>query len=527
MTCSRVYSTVLYEIWPFMQEDTRGQQKAHATNLTIHRSGEGVGNIDQKFCQARRMSASYLSAVEARSRDLIPPSSAQSVSTLLGDKQHFRKTLVRHMVSAITEHFPGRPFEELMLLEFGSGAGFFAKSYSEIFGGASLPNLVQTDASPRDVGVAQLDVANITSSSSVLAGRSFDAAFSVDFLSCLPFGAGLDDDEVDVLSRIDAGLAGAVKPGGAYFDFMACMPNSQFVLRFIPHYCHAHPGRFICIHDPGQACSTLSTAAAGDEAEPRQREGKEEEEEEEEEEEQRQQRQHRPQNEDRHRDGHDDDHNNGSDLLFVTFEADLLRPKRAEMEALGSNDHLLRVPGIEASLSHEELCRRLRLKRRRTAKKEMKAEAFRRKVLAHLFRDLDTGGCPDNWELLSYVAVDPAHFSEVFDATDDRLVPTFMDTFHKAVGFLREAFASPRGAAALQANRSYEELPLIEAFKATIKEHLKHHVVEFTEADVVGEPGGAYGRYEQRYHYARVSGRGQPSGDGSCRCLVTKVTAIR
>ena len=152
-----------------MQEDTRGQQKAHATNLTIHRSGEGVGNIDQKFCQARRMSASYLSAVEARSRDLIPPSSAQSVSTLLGDKQHFRKTLVRHMVSAITEHFPGRPFEELMLLEFGSGAGFFAKSYSEIFGGASLPNLVQTDASPRDVGVAQLDVANITSSSSVLA----------------------------------------------------------------------------------------------------------------------------------------------------------------------------------------------------------------------------------------------------------------------------------------------------------------------------------------------------------------------
>ena len=39
--------------------------------------------------------------------------------------------------------------------------------------------------------------------------------------------------------------------------------------------------------------------------------------------------------------------------------------------------------------------------------------AFARKVLRFIFRDINTGGCPDNWELLSYVAIDPAHFTEV------------------------------------------------------------------------------------------------------------------
>ena len=80
--------------------------------------------------------------------------------------------------------------------------------------------------------------------------RAFDAVVSVDFLSCLAFGAGLDPDEpddADALGQLDHGLCGVLRPGGHYYDFMAVAPNSQFILRFVPDYCSAHPGRFICV----------------------------------------------------------------------------------------------------------------------------------------------------------------------------------------------------------------------------------------------------------------------------------------
>ena len=83
------------------------------------------------------------------------------------------------------------------------------------------------------------------------------------------------------------------------------------------------------------------------------------------------------------------------------------------------------------------------------------------------------------------------------------------------MSFLRAAL---RGHAGPQ---SYEELTLLDAFKATVVAHLTNYRVEFSEADLVGERDGSY---RQRYHHARVSGLGAPHGDGSCRCLVTKAT---
>ena len=43
------------------------------------------------------------------------------------------------------------------------------------------------------------------------------------------------------------------------------------------------------------------------------------------------------------------------------------------------------------------------------------AAAFSQKVLEFVFRDINEGGCPSNWELMSYVFVDPNHFDEVFE----------------------------------------------------------------------------------------------------------------
>ena len=52
-------------------------------------------------------------------------------------------------------------------------------------------------------------------------------------------------------------------------------------------------------------------------------------------------------------------------------------------------------------------------------------------VLDFLFRDVNEGGSPDNWELLAYVAVDNAHFGEVFEDDEDAaFLPLFKQTYN-------------------------------------------------------------------------------------------------
>ena len=136
-------------------------------------------------------------------------------NSLLGDKTYIRKTLVRHIVASIMADISdGRSFEDLDILELGAGAGFFALSYAEVYGG-SLANLVQTDADPQRAEVLALDVSELSSLppddlAARLGGRrDFDVVLSVDFLSCLAFGAGLDSedpDDADALSQLDEGL---------------------------------------------------------------------------------------------------------------------------------------------------------------------------------------------------------------------------------------------------------------------------------------------------------------------------------
>ena len=73
-------------------------------------------------------------------------------NSLLGDKVHIRKCLVRHIVASImADVSDGRRFEQLDILELGAGDGFFVRSYAEVYaeGGRDLPNLVQTDANPQ------------------------------------------------------------------------------------------------------------------------------------------------------------------------------------------------------------------------------------------------------------------------------------------------------------------------------------------------------------------------------------------
>ena len=60
---------------------------------------------------------------------------------------------------------------------------------------------------------------------------------------------------------------------------------------------------------------------------------------------------------------------------------------------------------------------------------------------------------------------------------------------------------------------------MVEAFRATAATHLASCAVESSEADV----GGTSACYTQRYHTARV-GDGDPNGEGSFRCLLTKAT---
>lgn len=369
---------------------------------------------------------------------------------LLGDKAGIRKTFARHIVATIMSDHPGRSIGDLSILELGSGAGFFAHAYHEVYG-EMLESLVQTDADPQHAGVATMDVSGLSSF-----GRQFDVVLSIDVLSCLSFGAGLDPedgDDVDALAALNDGLPHVLATGSAfYYDFMACAPNSQFVLRFVPEYCSTRPGRFICVLDPGS--DEASGSADEAEAEP---------------------------------------------LLFVTFDASLLR----HIESAAGP--LLHVTGHDTPFSYSSLCERLL-----PTTRDDESRAFALKVLEFLFRDINDGGCPDNWELMSYVSVDPAHFSEVFEDDSERLVPVFLDTFRRAVLFLRESF---RGESA-----SYEELRVVDAFTSVVAKSLTRHRVEFVEADVMGSDGGCY---TQRYHYANICDS-ESDGCGSFRCLVTK-----
>ena len=197
------------------------------------------------------MSASYLLAVEARASDLSSttstPQARREDSSLLGEKQNIRKTFVRHVVKTVLADFPGRRFCELSILELGAGAGFFAESYAEVYSDDSpLDHFVQTDFDPHADGIVTLDVRELPSPddlAEILGDRGlFDVVLSIDFLSCLSFGAGLDpedDDDVDALGGFNEGLRNVLKADGAFYDFMASMPNSQFVMRFVRAASHA------------------------------------------------------------------------------------------------------------------------------------------------------------------------------------------------------------------------------------------------------------------------------------------------
>jgi hypothetical protein len=384
---------------------------------------------------------------------------------LLGDKQHIRKSFARHIVATILADFPGRNFEDLAILELGAGAGFFAKSYAEVFPGAQLKHLVQTDASPRGAGVVALDVGDLASPPDVeeaLHGRQFDAVLSIDFLSCLSFGAGLDPEDeadVDALGQLNEGLLRVLQPGCAFYDFMACVPNSQFVMRFVPDFCASHPGWFISVLDPGD-----------------------------------------------------------EELLFVTFEASRLRHEAGE----GEGEPLLCVAGHRAALTYNTLCEEIRRRlveegqwEPRTEEEEREARAFAKKVLTFLFRDINSGGCAGNWELLSYVSVDVAHFNEVFEEEGEHLCPVFLETFAGAVRFLRDTF---RG----QDESYVEVITVVEAFRSTVATYLSKHAVQSDEVDVAGA-NGAY--YTQRYDAQFAETEGDPEGEGSFRCMLTKARA--
>ena len=174
---------------------------------------------------------SFESVVETlRAADISTSASAMAASTdLLGDKKRIRKTYVRHVVARVERDFPGRSFSELAILELGAGAGFFALSYAEVFPHLPLKNLIQTDTYPRDDAgaITQLDVADLSREDHPISRHKFDVVLSIDLLSCLAFGRGLDpddEDDVDEMRHLDQALARMLEPGGKYYDFMACAP---------------------------------------------------------------------------------------------------------------------------------------------------------------------------------------------------------------------------------------------------------------------------------------------------------------
>ena len=66
--------------------------------------------------------------------------------------------------------------------------------------------------------MVELDVSELSSlQPDELAARlggkqAFDAVISVDFLSCLAFGSGLEPDEPDALGQLNHGLCGVLRP---------------------------------------------------------------------------------------------------------------------------------------------------------------------------------------------------------------------------------------------------------------------------------------------------------------------------
>ena len=193
-------------------------------------------------------------------------------------------------------------------------------------------------------------------------------------------------------------------------------------------------------------------------------------------------------------------------LLFVTFDTSLLRHSGT------SDDPLLQVAGHDRPFTYQELSQHLGLLERH--KHLDAAPAFIKTVLEYMFRDINDGGSSSNWELMSYVFVDPTHFDEVFEDDSAALVPVFQDTFARVVQFLRDSF---KGAA------SYREISLIDAFRSTTSAHLASVSVEHLEEDVPGTRGDSF---MQIYDYAHVyDGKGGANGEGSFRCLLTTATA--
>ena len=123
---------------------------------------------------------------------------------------------------------------------------------------------------------------------------------------------------------------------------------------------------------------------------------------------------------------------------------------------------------------------------------------------------------------MSYVYADPSHFGEVFEGAGARMVPVFKETFRRAVRFLRDAL---KGGADTFTDRapkceSYEEVTLLDAFRATVARQLTGYVVESTEMEVEGSRGGCYRR---AYHCAQYRDGEDANGEGSLRCCTTKV----
>ena len=68
-----------------------------------------------------------------------------------------------------------------------------------------------------------LDVASLQDDAAIPAS-SFDVVLSVDVLSCLAFGRGLDEEDVDEMRCLDVALSRILLPTGRYYDFMASAP---------------------------------------------------------------------------------------------------------------------------------------------------------------------------------------------------------------------------------------------------------------------------------------------------------------
>ena len=256
-----------------------------------------------------------------------------------------------------------------------------------------------------------------------------------------------------------------------YMDVRARVPlrrGPRFVMRFVPDYAQsdercARP-RFIIVCDPGQ-CGQIPANAS----EP---------------------------------------------LRFVTFDASLLQHKSGTEAAGDGVGPLLEVAGHDTPFTYDELIEKLGVLAEH-AHLGAGAAAFSRKVLEYLFRDINDGGCPTNWELLSYIYVDQDRFEDVFEDDDLALVPVFMDTLALTVQFLRDSFQGSQ--------TSYREISLIEAYKSATAANLPSLSVTHVEADVAGLRGDCF---KQFYHYAQYfDGKGGANGEGSFRYLLTTATA--